>query len=113
MVYYNRILIWNPLAFHSNSSDTCATWVAIELLFLYLIDKKKINSKNNFGELVNFKSLLEISQVLGEEEQNRIKAVLYGQCIGDAIGLLTEFLSKEEAKEVLYTIKIGSPMVCG
>ena len=65
------------------------------------------------AELVNFKSLLEISQVLGEEEQARIKAVLYGQCIGDAIGLLTEFLSKEEAKEVLYRIKIGSPMVCG
>ena len=64
------------------------------------------------AELVNFKSFLEISQVLGEEEQARIKAVLYGQCIGDAIGLLTEFLSKEEAKEVLYTIKIGSPMVC-
>lgn len=25
---------------------------------------------------------------------------IYGNCIGDAVGLLTEFLSKDEAKEV-------------
>lgn len=29
---------------------------------------------------------------------DRIKATVYGQCVGDAIGLLTEFLSKREAK---------------
>lgn len=40
---------------------------------------------------------------MSQEEQNQIKAVLYGQCIGDAIGLLTEFLTKEEAKTVCST----------
>ena len=38
--------------------------------------------------------------MLSLEEENQIKAVLYGQCIGDAIGLLTEFLPKEDAKKV-------------
>ena len=38
--------------------------------------------------------------MLSLEEENQITAVLYGQCIGDAIGLLTEFLSKEDAKKV-------------
>ncbi|CAC5424616.1 unnamed protein product [Mytilus coruscus] len=32
------------------------------------------------------------------ETIDRILATIYGQCIGDAIGLLTEFLSKDEAK---------------
>lgn len=40
---------------------------------------------------------------MSQEEQNQIKAVLYGQCIGDALGLLTEFLTKEEAKTVCLT----------
>ena len=31
---------------------------------------------------------------------DRIKGVIYGNCIGDAIGLLTEFLDKEEAQRV-------------
>lgn len=43
--------------------------------------------------------------VLSQEEQNQIKAVLYGQCIGDAIGLLTEFLTKEEAKTYYEKVK--------
>ena len=34
------------------------------------------------------------------ETIDRIIATIYGQCIGDAIGLLTEFLSKREAKLV-------------
>ncbi|CAC5424622.1 unnamed protein product [Mytilus coruscus] len=33
------------------------------------------------------------------ETINTILATIYGQCIGDAIGLLSEFLSKQEAKE--------------
>ncbi|XP_052082828.1 ADP-ribosylarginine hydrolase Tri1-like isoform X2 [Mytilus californianus] len=32
------------------------------------------------------------------ETMDRMLATIYGQCIGDAIGLLTEFLSKDEAK---------------
>jgi len=33
---------------------------------------------------------------------DRILATIYGQCIGDAIGLLTEFLTKREAKRVRH-----------
>lgn len=33
---------------------------------------------------------------------DQIYAIVYGHCIGDAIGLLTENLTKEEAKKVLY-----------
>ena len=33
---------------------------------------------------------------------DQIKGVIYGNCIGDAIGLLTEFMSKDMAKKVLY-----------
>jgi hypothetical protein len=35
-----------------------------------------------------------------KELVNQIKGVLYGNCIGDAIGLLTEFMTKTEAKKV-------------
>ena len=31
---------------------------------------------------------------------DHIKGVIYGNCIGDAIGLLTEFMSKSEAAHV-------------
>ncbi|KAK3596758.1 hypothetical protein CHS0354_038757 [Potamilus streckersoni] len=31
--------------------------------------------------------------------EEQIRATIYGQCMGDAIGLLTEFMSKEEARE--------------
>lgn len=33
--------------------------------------------------------------------EDQIRATIYGQCIGDAIGLLTEFMSKEDAFKVL------------
>ena len=34
------------------------------------------------------------------ETRDQIVATLYGQCMGDAIGLLSEFYSKDEAVEV-------------
>lgn len=39
---------------------------------------------------------------LGDKEIliNQIKGVLYGNCIGDAIGLLTEFMNKREAEKI-------------
>ena len=43
---------------------------------------------------------LYIYQVLTPEQQLQARAVLYGQCVGDALGLLTEFLTKKEAKQV-------------
>ncbi|XP_061193948.1 ADP-ribosyl-[dinitrogen reductase] glycohydrolase-like isoform X1 [Saccostrea echinata] len=45
------------------------------------------------------------SNILGPELQSRIRAVLYGQCVGDALGLLTEFLTKQEAKEYFGKVK--------
>lgn len=33
-------------------------------------------------------------------DDQRALATIYGQCVGDAIGLLTEFLTKKEAKTV-------------
>ncbi|XP_052082859.1 ADP-ribosylarginine hydrolase Tri1-like isoform X3 [Mytilus californianus] len=42
------------------------------------------------------------------ETMDRILATIYGQCIGDAIGLLTEFLSKREAK--LYYGKVAKEL---
>ncbi|CAC5424615.1 unnamed protein product [Mytilus coruscus] len=42
------------------------------------------------------------------ETMDRILATIYGQCIGDAIGLLTEFLSKSEAK--LYYGKVAKEL---
>ena len=35
-----------------------------------------------------------------KELVDHIKGVIYGNCIGDAIGLLTEFMSKSEAAHV-------------
>ena len=35
---------------------------------------------------------------------DRIKATIYGNCIGDAIGLLTEFMTKKEAIDVSFSI---------
>ena len=32
--------------------------------------------------------------------EDQIRAVIYGQCVGDALGLLTEFMPKKEAKSV-------------
>ena len=32
----------------------------------------------------------------------RIYGTLYGNCIGDAIGLLSEFMTKDEAKQVYF-----------
>ena len=37
---------------------------------------------------------------------DQIYAIVYGHCVGDAIGLLTETLTKEEAKKVKYALKL-------
>lgn len=34
------------------------------------------------------------------ELENRVLGTIYGNCIGDAIGLLTEFMSKKDADKV-------------
>lgn len=40
------------------------------------------------------------------EAFDRIYACVYGHCAGDAIGLLTETLSKSDARKVYYNIFI-------
>ena len=35
-----------------------------------------------------------------EDLLDHLKGVIYGNCVGDAIGLLTEFMSKKEAQHV-------------
>jgi len=47
-----------------------------------------------------------------ESRNAQIKATLYGQCIGDAIGLLTEFLSKKEADAVSFCSLLSCFVVC-
>ena len=42
-------------------------------------------------------------QAADEEESkfhSRLRATIYGQCMGDAIGLFSEFMDEEEAEEV-------------
>lgn len=58
--------------------------------------------------------LIKVPTVTDVELRNdQIRATLYGQCVGDAIGLLTEFLTKKDAKKVYkhknleYGMKIG------
>ena len=38
--------------------------------------------------------------------EDQIRATIYGHCIGDAIGLLTEFMSQDQAHAVEYLITI-------
>lgn len=44
------------------------------------------------------------SSLKKEVLMDRIKATIYGNCIGDAIGLLTEFMTKKEAIDVSFSI---------
>ena len=45
-----------------------------------------------------------------EELLRHIFGVVYGNCIGDAIGLLTEFMSKEEANQVSGRMASNNPL---
>ena len=36
--------------------------------------------------------------------ENRVLGTVYGNCIGDAIGLLTEFMTKSEAEKVCRSL---------
>ena len=37
---------------------------------------------------------------MNEIIKDHIEGTIYGNCIGDAIGMMTEFLSKEDANKV-------------
>ena len=53
-------------------------------LFLFLF--RKTNIHPNEKQVIN----------------DKIHALIYGNCIGDAIGLLTEFMNKEQALHVRW-----------
>lgn len=48
-----------------------------------------------------------------ESRSDQIRATLYGQCVGDAIGLLTEFLTKKDAQKVYKKMKLEYEMKIG
>ena len=54
---------------------------------------------SNGADQVNYQ------EILSEKLIDQIKGVIYGNCIGDAVGLLTEFMSKEQARmvRILYS----------
>ena len=43
---------------------------------------------------------VDYEEMLPERLIDQIKGVIYGNCIGDAIGLLTEFMTKAQARMV-------------
>lgn len=45
----------------------------------------------------------DVKDHLNAETIERIRAAIYGQCIGDAIGLLTEFMTHAQASKVRNT----------
>ncbi|KAK3596753.1 hypothetical protein CHS0354_038752 [Potamilus streckersoni] len=64
--------------------------------------KKQFNHKGNTtttGRKAKANKCVEVIKHLHPGLQEQIRATLYGQCIGDAIGLLTEFMTKENARK--------------
>ena len=66
----------------------------------YVIIWKDSNNFLKFQFIVSLKTL-GILQGHSSVVEDHIRATLFGNAVGDAIGLLTEFLTKEEAKQVL------------
>lgn len=66
----------------------------------YVIIWKGNSNFLKFQFIVSFKTFC-ILQGHSSVVEDHIRATLFGNALGDAIGLLTEFLTKEEAKQVL------------
>ena len=45
-----------------------------------------------------------VAENIPEATRDQIIATLYGQCMGDAIGLLSEFFDKEQAAQVCFPL---------
>ncbi|KAL3868577.1 hypothetical protein ACJMK2_041378 [Sinanodonta woodiana] len=59
---------------------------------------KHQGTKTSTGRKAKVKQNVAVIQHLNPGLQEQICATVYGQCIGDAIGLLTEFMTKENAR---------------
>ncbi|XP_046841598.1 ADP-ribosylarginine hydrolase Tri1-like [Xenia sp. Carnegie-2017] len=112
---------------HNESTDLLAEKGHNELTDL-LAEKGRNESTNPLAEKGHNESTEKLPTgeefVMVDKEQkesyltleDQIKGVLYGNCIGDAIGLLTEFMSKRDARECYgqyqnleYNMKIHDP----
>ena len=60
-------------------------------------------SKNSGMDPEHAIDKVDYKDILPEKLIDQVKGVIYGNCIGDAIGLLTEFMSKEQARMVRIT----------
>ncbi|XP_078321020.1 adenylosuccinate lyase-like [Crassostrea virginica] len=68
------------------------------------IEKEVVPNLQRYADKLKDAGKVEL-QVLTPEQQLQARAVLYGQCVGDALGLLTEFLTKKEAKQYFGHLK--------
>ena len=63
---------------------------------------------------ISIKDFISLNRMdLPKQTTDQIQATLLGQCIGDALGLLTEFMTKEEAKKVimwLFLLNLSVPV---
>ena len=59
-----------------------------------------IGGKSLMKESEHSKDEVNFEEVFSGKLIDQVKGVIYGNCIGDAIGLLTEFMSKEQARMV-------------
>ena len=60
----------------------------------------ELSLQDNVDGGVKVEKTSDLPQTKERQLIDQIKGVLYGNCIGDAIGLLTEFMNKREAEEV-------------
>ena len=60
----------------------------------------ELSLQDNVDGGVKVEETSDLPQTKERQLIDQIKGILYGNCIGDAIGLLTEFMNKREAEEV-------------
>lgn len=68
-------------------------------------ESSSANKEENADEQSSTVSLSSAAKNIPTKTKDHIIAILYGQCMGDAIGLLSEFYSKDQAMELFGKIK--------
>ncbi|PVD24337.1 hypothetical protein C0Q70_14817 [Pomacea canaliculata] len=70
-----------------------------------MADRRTLRGKLKQDDLISRRfSPYKVMHREAKKVYERIFATIYGQCVGDALGLLTENLTKEEAKRVYGTV---------